>query len=198
MSRSSLLQRTHWVFDLDGTLTVPQHDFDGMRRRLGLPMGVDLLTGLKQQGPDKEAEGLEVIAEWEWSLADQARPQADAEALLQRLRGSGASLGVLTRNRRDVALRVLEVLGWSSWFDEVVGRDEAAPKPAPDGVQWWLDRWSVSPSMAVMVGDHPMDAAAGRAAGVATVWVRRQQGQRGEADHVVDDLRHLWDRGFGG
>ncbi len=186
-----LLQRTHWVFDLDGTLTVPQHDFDAMRRELGIPRGVDLLSGLAAQGGEAERRGLARIAEWEWSLAEGAERQEDALALLGRLQREGASLGVLTRNRRDVALRTLEVIGLAGWFDDVVGRDEALPKPAPDGVQWWLRRWQVGPESAVMVGDHPMDAVAGAAAGVATVWVRRHPGWEGRADLVVDDLRDV-------
>lgn len=194
--RSSLRPRTHWIFDLDGTLTVPQHDFDAMRRELGIPKGTDLLSGLAEQGPEREAAGMARIAAWEWSLADRARLQDDAGRLLEGLRRQGVRLGVLTRNRRDVALRTLEVIGLDGWFDDVVGRDEAAPKPAPDGVQWWLRRWACRPERAVMVGDHPMDAAAGRAAGAATVWVRRQPFGEGQADHVVDTLHDLLEDGW--
>lgn len=191
-----LRPRTHWIFDLDGTLTVPQHDFDAMRRALGIPKGTDLLSGLAVQGPEREAAGLARIAAWEWDLAEHARLQDDAGRLLDGLRRQGARLGVLTRNRRDVALRTLEVIGLAGWFDDVVGRDEAAPKPAPDGVQWWLRRWSCAPGQAVMVGDHPMDAAAGRAAGATTVWVRRGTTATGTADHVVDSLHELLEDGW--
>ena len=33
-----------WVFDLDGTLTVAQHDFPAIRRELGVPAEADILT----------------------------------------------------------------------------------------------------------------------------------------------------------
>jgi hypothetical protein len=37
MQQPNLLKhRGHWIFDLDGTLTVSAHDFDHIRRELGL------------------------------------------------------------------------------------------------------------------------------------------------------------------
>ncbi|MEE9219805.1 MAG: HAD family hydrolase, partial [Acidobacteriota bacterium] len=31
----SILGRTHWIFDLDGTLTTSVHDFEAIREALG-------------------------------------------------------------------------------------------------------------------------------------------------------------------
>ena len=36
------LGRRHWIFDLDGTLTVAAHDFAAIRRTLGIPPGRDV------------------------------------------------------------------------------------------------------------------------------------------------------------
>ena len=44
--RSPLAGRGHWVFDMDGTLTVAAHDFDAIRRELGVPAGKPLLETL--------------------------------------------------------------------------------------------------------------------------------------------------------
>ena len=33
-----------WIFDMDGTLTIPQHDFASIRQRLGIPVGEDILA----------------------------------------------------------------------------------------------------------------------------------------------------------
>ena len=35
-----------WIFDLDGTLTVAQHDFPAIRRELGIPADADILEYL--------------------------------------------------------------------------------------------------------------------------------------------------------
>lgn len=38
--------RSHWVFDLDGTLTVAVHDFAAIRQELSIPDGCDILGHL--------------------------------------------------------------------------------------------------------------------------------------------------------
>jgi phosphoglycolate phosphatase-like HAD superfamily hydrolase len=53
----------------------------------------------------------------------------------------------------------------------VVAHEDAAPKPAPDGVLYALDRLGVSAAWAMFVGDTANDMAAGRSAGVRTVGV---------------------------
>jgi phosphoglycolate phosphatase-like HAD superfamily hydrolase len=50
-------------------------------------------------------------------------------------------------------------------------RDNARPKPDPDGIYQLLDLWRAATATAVMVGNHRHDLAAGRAAGVSTVHV---------------------------
>ena len=42
-----ILGRRHWVFDLDGTLTVGIHDFPRIRALLGVPEGGDIIGHLK-------------------------------------------------------------------------------------------------------------------------------------------------------
>jgi hypothetical protein len=54
-TRDDILARKHWVFDLDGTLTVAIHDFAHIRNVLGVPHGVDILGHL---GDLPEAEAL--------------------------------------------------------------------------------------------------------------------------------------------
>ena len=50
-------------------------------------------------------------------------------------------------------------------------RDNARPKPDPDGIHQLLARWRRRRSTGVMVGNHRHDLAAGRAAGLSTVHV---------------------------
>ena len=42
----TLRHLTHWVFDLDGTLTLAVHDFAAIRRHLGIPAQADILHHL--------------------------------------------------------------------------------------------------------------------------------------------------------
>jgi phosphoglycolate phosphatase-like HAD superfamily hydrolase len=56
-------------------------------------------------------------------------------------------------------------------MDTVVCYEDAAPKPAPDGILLALDRLGVDPRNAVFVGDMESDIHAARAAGVTAVGV---------------------------
>ncbi len=196
MDLSDLSRRRHWIFDLDGTLTESVHDFDKLRIELGVPQGVGLLEHMQTVGAERAAALDARIASWEVEHAELAVAESDAVALIEHLSSRGARLGVLTRNSRAVALRTLEVAGLSRWFVPVtcIGREEAAPKPAPDGVLWLLGHWGAAPGDAVMVGDWIYDVLAGQRAGVATVLVDREgkaAEHRPTADHAVDSLREL-------
>ncbi|MCA9568496.1 MAG: HAD family hydrolase [Myxococcales bacterium] len=184
-----------WVFDLDGTLTVPQHDFAGLKRQLGLDPALDVLAGIAAR-PAAERDALHArVAAWEREHVADARPADGAVALVERLAAAGEPLGVLTRNTRASALHTLETIGLAGFFDgeDVVGRGCAAAKPAPDGLILLLDRWGVPASEATMVGDWIHDLEAGRAAGTRTIWVDHAGDGRfsGSADRTVRSLREV-------
>jgi len=164
---------SHWVFDLDGTLTVAVHDFAAIRRELKIPAGCDILEHLASLS-DHLAQPLhDRLQEIELELAAVTRAAAGALTLLQHLHGCGARLGILTRNTRENAVRTLELVGLGSFFDpsHVLGRDEALPKPDPDGIQRLARIWGTAPGTTVMVGDYLYDLQAGRSAGSLTVHV---------------------------
>ena len=163
----------HWVFDLDGTLTVAVHDFAAIRRELEIPAGSDILEHLASLS-DHLAQPLhDRLQEIELELAGLTRAAAGALALLLHLQEKGARLGILTRNTRENALRTLELVGLGRFFDpdHVLGRDEALPKPDPDGIQRLARIWGTAPGTTVMVGDYLYDLQAGRSAGALTVHV---------------------------
>jgi len=75
----------------------------------------------------------------------------------------------------------------------VLGREAAAPKPDPAGIRRLLAHWRAGPHQAVMVGDYRYDLLAGRAAGIATVYVDLTRGFqfREHADVAVHSLAAL-------
>jgi len=183
------LHQRHWIFDLDGTLTVAVHDFAAIKAQLGLPAHLPVLEGIAAAPASDREQLLAGVAAWEWSLADAARPAPAAKALLAAL---PQPLGIVTRNRRDIALRTLEAAGLARWFDpaDVLGRDDAAPKPAPDALLLLLRRWGVDPREAVFIGDHDLDVHAGRAAGTHAIHLCDGPGDPA-ADQVVSCLSEL-------
>jgi HAD superfamily hydrolase (TIGR01509 family) len=177
---SDILRREHWIFDLDGTLTVAIHDFALIRANLGIPAGRDIL-GYLQALP--EAEALQAngrLCEMEQEIADRTEAALGAAELVELLHFRGVRLGVLTRNTREIALRTLGRIGLERYFvrDDVLGREEALAKPDPDGILKLASRWGIHPSALVMVGDYAFDLQTGRAAGAATIHVDPTRGFR--------------------
>lgn len=188
-------RRTHWIFDMDGTLTVPLHDFAWLRAQLHIRPDQDILQALGERPPEQAAADHAFIAAWEDGLARRAQAQQDARALLESLSARGCRLGILTRNTLVGTQTTLEAAGLARWFrpQDRVGRDTAPPKPDPAGVLHLLRAWGVGPEVAVVVGDWIHDVRAGKRAGAAAVLVRRHGPQpwEDEADRVVEDLREL-------
>lgn len=168
-----LLDRRHWIFDLDGTLTLAQHDFDAIRRDLGLEPGRPILEQLAAMPPSKSDPLHDELERMEEDLAREAQMAPGAHDLLSALHATGCRLGILTRNKRRLAHIALQATGLARFFEApvVFGRDDAEPKPSPDGIQQILDIWGATPSDAVMLGDYVFDLQAGRNAGTATVLV---------------------------
>ena len=173
VSRRWLLSRRYWIFDLDGTLTQPQHDFQAIKKALGIPLDADILNYLGGL-PSRQAKQKYVLLDQiEHDLAGQAQAARGARALLDSLASEGVEMAILTRNSKANAHLVLEVLGLSHYFknSHVLGREQAKPKPNPEGVEWLLSRWQAEAVQALMVGDYLYDLLCARNAGVAAVHV---------------------------
>ena len=171
---------------MDGTLTLAAHDFAAFKAANGMPPDRPILEVLREW-PEARAEEIHRrLNLWEEDIARKAVAAEDAVVLLAHLHQKGHVLGVLTRNSRRVATLTLQAAGLSHYFDPavVLGRDDATPKPSPEGVQRILTHWGADPSDAVMVGDYVFDLQSGQAAGTATVLIDRF-GDR----HYPSDIR---------
>jgi HAD superfamily hydrolase (TIGR01509 family) len=163
----------HWVFDMDGTLTVAVHDFQRIKRDLAIPPDDDILTHLAALPAEEAAAKHAWLLAHERALAGAAQPAPGAVALIRALHAAGCRLGILTRNARELAEVTLQAIGVGDVFarEDIIGRDEAEPKPSPAGLRYFVERWQVDPAQVVMVGDYRFDLECGRAAGTRTVLV---------------------------
>ena len=191
----TILDRRHWVFDLDGTLTVAVHDFAAIRSELCIPPGSDILGHLESL-PKVESKTLhERLQQIELELAHRTEAALGAAALIEELYTRDIRLGILTRNTRDNALRTLDLIGLGGYFEyaHVLGRDEALPKPDPDGLHRLAALWGASPNEMVMVGDYLYDLQAGRSAGTLTVHVDVSREFRWPdfADITIESLQEM-------
>jgi len=169
----TLAAKKYWIFDLDGTLTVPAHDFDAIRTELGLPQGRPILEQLAELTEERRTRLFERLDEIEIEIARRARAQPGSRELLAALRARGAKIGILTRNSHATALETLRACALAEFFapPEIMSREMCALKPSGDGIKKLLSLWDAAPGDAVMVGDYLFDILAGHDAGTTTVFV---------------------------
>ena len=184
----------HWVFDMDGTLTLAVHDFEAIKRALEIPQSDDILQHLAALPVEVAAAKHAWLLEHERELAVAAQAASGAVDLVRELHGRGCRLGILTRNARELALVTLQAIGLGDCFasDDILGRDEAPPKPHPGGLLHLAERWQVAPSELVMVGDYRYDLECARAAGAYSVLVNLAANPWPElTDHFAEDCLAL-------
>ena len=99
----ALRERQHWVFDMDGTLTLAVHDFAEIRRALAIPAEADILAHLASLPEPEAARCHAWLLEHERALAEAAQPAPGAVALVRDLHARGVRLGILTRTARPLA-----------------------------------------------------------------------------------------------
>lgn len=172
------------LFDLDGVLLDSHHAmrlaYAGLAtaylgRRItpaDLPASTSNLT-LRQVMAALGIHDESAADHWEYVLATAtacARLFPGVPRALRSLRAAGLGVGVVT-------LQPARRVPWYFPPDPallphvVVGRGDAAPKPAPDGLLLALERLGAAPGEAVFVGDSVTDIVAARAAGVTPVGV---------------------------
>ena len=169
----AILKRRHWVFDMDGTLTKAEHDFEAIRKALDIGPRIPILEALNAL-PENEAQEKRVLLDkMERDVAERAAPMPGAKELLDSLQNLGVRLGILTRNNRTCTHITLAACGFDHYFNkaDILHRDSCPPKPEPDGVHQLMRNWQADASDAVVVGDYLFDLQAGKRAGAATIYI---------------------------
>lgn len=189
------MKRHYWIFDMDGTLTVAVHDFERIRRELGLPSGKPILEEIAKLSEDEALAAHEKLDRIEFELAGRATAQQGAAEVLRTLRERGAKIGILTRNTRKNAQRTLDVSGLGELFqdEDILGRESCEPKPSADGIHTLLTQWGGSHEQSVMIGDYLHDMMAGKNAGVATICLDNKQEYpwKEYSDYCIHSLRSI-------
>jgi len=168
--------RNHWIFDMDGTLTVSAHDFENIRRTLGLEPQVPILEALNAMPVEESAPLWESLNQMEEYYADKSSLSHGVATILQKLHSRGAQLAILTRNTMPIVEKTLRACGIEHFFprETILDRDSCNPKPSPDGIHLLLDHWQADADNTVMVGDYLFDLQAGKSAGVTTIHIDQQ------------------------
>ena len=170
----------HFFWDFDGTLmdTYPMMTdaFVRAAASMGVSVGDDCALSLLKE---TLAHGAKVIAaenglDAEALIAafrreermDAVPPVPGIPGALRAIRAMGGRHYLVTHRNRG-ALEALRAAGLLELFDDFVTSEDGFPrKPEPDMLLHLLRRHGLNPAECVMIGDRPLDTAAGRRAGM--------------------------------
>ncbi len=208
------------LFDLDGTLVETHIDFSEMRRGVrgiisryieeedSIREDMDILQAivsacdyLESRGEHhaavslkKEADGL--MEKMENSQCAHPTNIPLARELLMELKSRRVNVCVVTRNNRNVALKLMAQCNLP--YDLLLAREDIPhPKPHPDHLLRGIHLSGGEPASSCMVGDHWMDISAGKKAGISTVGLLKGRPKsyfQPEAPHYfVEDIQALFE-----
>ncbi|HVO54493.1 MAG TPA: HAD family phosphatase [Solirubrobacterales bacterium] len=150
-----------------------------------------IASGVLERRLDAPGEGAELIEELNAlvvaELEHGVETMLGARELLERLRGRGTPIALVSNSPLAFVRRSLELAGFDTHFDAVVSAHEvAAPKPAPDPYLEACRRLGVEPGPDVVaLEDSPPGVAAARAAGLTVIGIPSIDGV------VLDEAHHL-------
>lgn len=124
--------------------------------------------------------------------AELSVPYPGMAELLRDITASGRSNYIFT-HRGSTLVSMLERYSLSDLFVECVSSLNGFPrKPAPDGIDYLTQKYSLQKSETVIVGDRELDILSGKAAGIATIAFIDGTGADIEiADHKVNSVTAL-------
>ena len=163
------------LFDMDGTLTLPhQLDFDEMRRAAGLPEGAPIFAGIEALPEEGRSAAWAAIEAIELKLFETIKLQPGLSELIGTLKAKGVKMGIATRNNPRAVAELCRVAGLApDTFDPVLTREGPYPdKPDPAIALAATEAWGLKPEDCLMVGDSMDDMRCGRAAGMATCFIK--------------------------
>ena len=178
------------LFDLDGTLLDNSHVvidayLTGLqqlgypvpgREKIALQAGKNTYVTALALGVAEE--DLSKMDAWFWDYfqqycqtsTDEVITMPGVEPLLSAIAAQSIPLGVVTSNSAENATLLLRRASLLHYFTTIVGKEHTLRhKPAPDPIQYAIERLPSSGPIVWMIGDSAADIAAARAAGIVAV-----------------------------
>lgn len=126
----------------------------------------------------------------------------EATATLQRVRGMGLDMAVLSNGSKMMLDDALTRCGFSSLLDAVLSVDDVKVfKPAPEVYAMVVERFGCEAGEVAFVSANGWDAAAAAAYGFRSIWINRtgepMERLPGEIEAVLESLEEVPDRIMG-
>lgn len=127
-----------------------------------------------------------------------ATPFPNTLSTLKRLHDQGVKIAAVTTRSRRTSEKTLQLAGLMPYLTTVISQEDIPPtelKPHPRPILLALERMTITPSDAIMIGDANEDIEAGKRAGTKTIGVT--YGSLGKLisesrpDYTIDDIAEL-------
>ncbi|KAL4909026.1 hypothetical protein BDW74DRAFT_174244 [Aspergillus multicolor] len=191
------------VFDVDGTLCLPQnYMFGEMREALGINKSVDILHHIRSlPTPEAQLEASNKIKAIEREAMQHQEPQPGLVELMEYLRDKEINRALCTRNFEMPVTNLLQNHLPKHVFVPIITRETPGllPKPDPAGILHIAKEWGLKNGCEnlIMVGDSIDDMTAGHKAGAATVLLLNDHNahlkEHMHTDLVIERLHELID-----
>ena len=172
----------HFIWDFDGMLfdTYPHtlQAFCETCRRFGVPfeeeevfahLKVTVWDALRFYGFDEAMTAAFYEIENDLDFLPRGKPYPMIPQILEHIVNNGGK-NYLYTHRNAVALRYLEVYGLEPYFADAVTRENGFPhKPAPDAIEYLVQKHGLDKNDCLMLGDRLNDIGSGANAGVHTL-----------------------------
>lgn len=178
------------IFDLDGTLTISNLDFDQVRSEIGVTGPI--LEAMQSMNPQERERAATILHRHEFEAAKIACLQDGARETIDACKTRGHPVAILTRNSRASAGRILE--RFEIKVDMLRTREDGAIKPSAEPVLAICSELGADPARSWMIGDYLFDIEAGLAAGTTTVLIvdgKPVPQYADKAHHVIGRLADL-------
>ncbi|KAE8349645.1 HAD-like domain-containing protein [Aspergillus coremiiformis] len=199
------------VFDVDGTLCLPQnYMFSQMREALGIDKKVDILNHIRSLPTlEDQLDATNKIKAVEQQAMRHQEPQPGLVELMDYLQEREVKRALCTRNFETPVQHLLDNHLPAHAFLPIITRETPGllPKPDPAGILHIASEWGLGNrgENLIMVGDSIDDMTAGHTAGAATVLLLNDHnGHLKEHFHTdlcikrLDELINILEEGFVG
>ena len=150
-------------------LNLPIPPQDALKSTIGMLLG----DALQQLGNLDDAQRVLAVKTYQRLFREVELPNTrifpGVSQTLQTLKSRGVKMAIVTSRGIESLRLILTQNNILEYFDELVTRDNGfKPKPAPDMVNYLLQKMSLAPSDVLVVGDTTFDIDMGTAAGCKT------------------------------
>jgi HAD superfamily hydrolase (TIGR01549 family) len=179
------------LFDMDGVIIDSSLDLKKIKMTVFGTPDIFVIEGINALPEEQRTTAWSKVSAMEVEAAHTAVINPEAARLFDWLDAHGIKRGIVTRNGREAMQVIMERIGRD--LGEVITREDAEPKPSPEGVQLAMRRLGVNPESTMMVGDFVFDIEAGRCAGCRTIFLRTPKfaNMEVDADHEIKSLMEI-------